>query len=143
MRELHSRISDGIHVRLLWHQHDDRVTVAVDDAKTGDAFTIDVREDSTYMTPAPTTPCRADRRATRVATSAPAVYRSEDRTGIIPGNKLSATEANSGQLDAALRRRIRLHATRSLRLGAGRSQIQILSARSQERLAGPARPGPA
>ncbi|MCQ7029707.1 hypothetical protein MRO55_24710, partial [Escherichia coli] len=46
MRELHSRISDGIHVRLLWHQHDDRVTVAVDDAKTGDAFTIDVREDA-------------------------------------------------------------------------------------------------
>jgi len=45
MRELHSRISDGIHVRLLWHQHDDRVTVAVDDAKTGDVFTIDVRED--------------------------------------------------------------------------------------------------
>ena len=60
MRELHSRISDGIHVRLLWHQHDDRVTVAVDDAKTGDAFTIDVREDSTYMTPAPTTPGRAE-----------------------------------------------------------------------------------
>ena len=45
MRELHSRISDGIHVRLLWHQHDDRVTVAVDDTKTGDAFTIDVRAD--------------------------------------------------------------------------------------------------
>ena len=45
MRELHSRISDGIHVRLLWHQHEDRVTVAVDDAKTGDAFTIDVRKD--------------------------------------------------------------------------------------------------
>ena len=45
LRELDSRTSDGIHVRLLWDQHDDRVTVAVDDAKTGDAFTIDVRED--------------------------------------------------------------------------------------------------
>jgi len=45
MRELDSRTSDGIHVRLLWHQHEYCVTVAVDDAKTGDAFTIDVRED--------------------------------------------------------------------------------------------------
>ena len=45
LRELDSRTSDGIHVRLLWDQHDDRVTVAVDDAKTGDAFTIEVRED--------------------------------------------------------------------------------------------------
>ena len=44
MRELDSRTSVGIHVRLLWHQHEDRVTVAVDDAKTGHAFTIDVRE---------------------------------------------------------------------------------------------------
>ena len=44
MRGLDSRTSDGINVRLLWHRHDDRVTVAVDDAKTGDAFTIDVRE---------------------------------------------------------------------------------------------------
>jgi hypothetical protein len=45
MRELHSRISDGIHVRLLWHQEDDRVAVVVDDAKTGDVFAIEVRED--------------------------------------------------------------------------------------------------
>ena len=43
MHELHSRISDGIHVRLLWSKQDDRVAVAVDDAKTGDAFTVDVR----------------------------------------------------------------------------------------------------
>jgi hypothetical protein len=51
------------------------------------------------------------------------------RTGNNPGNKLSATEANSGQLEAALRRRKELHATRSFRLGAGRSQVQILSPR--------------
>jgi hypothetical protein len=49
MRELHSRVSDGIHVRLLWHRHDDRVAVAVDDAKTGDAFTIDVRDDERVL----------------------------------------------------------------------------------------------
>ena len=42
MRELHSRINDGIHVRLLWREHDDRVVVAVTDAKTGDDFVIDV-----------------------------------------------------------------------------------------------------
>ena len=32
-------------MRLLWHQHDDRVMVAVHDAKTGDAFTVDARAD--------------------------------------------------------------------------------------------------
>ena len=37
-RELDSRTNDGIHVRLLWHQAEDRVVVAVDDAKTGDSF---------------------------------------------------------------------------------------------------------
>jgi hypothetical protein len=42
MRELHSRINDGIHVRLLWREEDDRVVVAVDDAKTGDSFVLDV-----------------------------------------------------------------------------------------------------
>lgn len=42
MRELHSRIADGIHVRLLWCQHDDRVFVAVNDHKTGDAFSVEV-----------------------------------------------------------------------------------------------------
>lgn len=42
MQELHSRIADGIHVRLLWSKSDDRVAVAVDDGKTGDAFTLDV-----------------------------------------------------------------------------------------------------
>ena len=43
MRELHSRINDGIHVRLLWRKDDDRVVVAVDDARTGDSFVLDVK----------------------------------------------------------------------------------------------------
>ena len=38
MRELHSRINDGIHVSLLWHEPDDRVVVAVADGKTGDSI---------------------------------------------------------------------------------------------------------
>lgn len=48
-RELHSRVSDGIHVRLLWNEHDGRVTVAVADSKTGDAFAVEVREDDGAM----------------------------------------------------------------------------------------------
>ena len=43
LRELHSRVSDGIHVRLLWSRQDDRTTVAVLDTKTGDSFHVDVR----------------------------------------------------------------------------------------------------
>jgi hypothetical protein len=43
MRELHSRINDGIHVRLLWGESDGRVVVAVDDAKTGEYFGVEVR----------------------------------------------------------------------------------------------------
>ena len=42
IRELDHRRSDGIDVRLLWNQKDDRVVVAVSDAKTGDAFAIPV-----------------------------------------------------------------------------------------------------
>ena len=42
MRELHHRSSDGIDVRLLWSREDDRIAVAVSDAKTGEAFTIEV-----------------------------------------------------------------------------------------------------
>lgn len=41
--ELDSRSADGILVRLLWSKGDNRVAVAVDDARTGDAFTLDVR----------------------------------------------------------------------------------------------------
>jgi hypothetical protein len=43
-RELDSRSSDGIDVRMLWNERTGRVTVAVADAKTGDAFTVEVRD---------------------------------------------------------------------------------------------------
>jgi hypothetical protein len=43
-RELESRVNDGIHVRLLWHPADGRVSVAVHDAKTGEAFELPVGE---------------------------------------------------------------------------------------------------
>jgi hypothetical protein len=41
-RELDSRAGDGIYVRLLWHPDDGNVSVAVNDAKTGDAFELPV-----------------------------------------------------------------------------------------------------
>jgi hypothetical protein len=41
-RELDSRTADGIHVRLLWHPDDARVSVAVHDTKSGDAFELSV-----------------------------------------------------------------------------------------------------
>jgi hypothetical protein len=44
IRELDHRVSDGIDVRLLWSQRDGRVLVAVADAKTGDAFSVEVRD---------------------------------------------------------------------------------------------------
>ena len=43
-RELDSRVSDGIHVRLLWHPSDSHLSVAVDDTKTGTAFELAVGE---------------------------------------------------------------------------------------------------
>jgi len=42
LRELDSRRNDGIEVRLLWNQTTDQAVVAVVDARTGDAFDIDV-----------------------------------------------------------------------------------------------------
>jgi hypothetical protein len=45
LKELDSRVSDGIEVRLLWHPEDDRALVAVSDAKTGESFTLEVRAD--------------------------------------------------------------------------------------------------
>jgi hypothetical protein len=48
-RELHSRVSDGIQVRMLWNEHDGRVTVAVADSKTGDAFAVEVRDGERAM----------------------------------------------------------------------------------------------
>jgi hypothetical protein len=43
-RELDSRTSDGIHVRLLWHPADGHVSVAVHDSKTDEAFELAVGE---------------------------------------------------------------------------------------------------
>lgn len=45
IRELDSRVSDGIEVRLLWREQDDRVLVAVRDGRTGDAFSVEVADD--------------------------------------------------------------------------------------------------
>ena len=42
-RELDHRAIDGIDVRMLWDAGEDRVVIAVDDARTGEAFTVDVR----------------------------------------------------------------------------------------------------
>lgn len=42
MRELDSRTNDGINVQLLWCEIEDRVTVVVDDTRTGHAFMLDV-----------------------------------------------------------------------------------------------------
>jgi hypothetical protein len=43
-RELDSRTNDGIHVRLLWHSDEERVSVAVEDTKTGEAFELLVKD---------------------------------------------------------------------------------------------------
>jgi hypothetical protein len=43
MRELDRRHIDGIHVRLLWSETDNRVAAAVADTKTGGAFVVEVR----------------------------------------------------------------------------------------------------
>jgi hypothetical protein len=43
-RELDRRESDGIEVRLLWRPHDDVALVAVSDARTGESFTVEVRD---------------------------------------------------------------------------------------------------
>jgi hypothetical protein len=42
MHELATRTNDGIHVRLLWRRGDERVSVTVDDAKSGDSFVLAV-----------------------------------------------------------------------------------------------------
>jgi len=43
IRELDSRVSAGIQVRLLWCQHDERMWVAVLDTNTGETFRLEVR----------------------------------------------------------------------------------------------------
>jgi hypothetical protein len=42
MRELHSRVNDGLHVQLLWGPDDGRVAVSVADTRTGGRFAFDV-----------------------------------------------------------------------------------------------------
>ena len=41
-RELASRESDGLAVRLVWHPAEDAVTVSVTDSRTGDRFQLAV-----------------------------------------------------------------------------------------------------
>ena len=43
-RELDRRVHDRIDVRLLWRARDDRVIVAVADGKTGERFSVEVRD---------------------------------------------------------------------------------------------------
>jgi hypothetical protein len=45
VRELQTRVNDGIQVSLLWRQSDSRVWVAVTDSKTDQAFSLPVRDD--------------------------------------------------------------------------------------------------
>jgi hypothetical protein len=44
-RELDHRVHDRIDVRLLWRARDDRAIVVVADEKTGERFSVEVRDD--------------------------------------------------------------------------------------------------
>ena len=44
-RELAARDSDGVHVVLLWHPHENAVSVSVEDARAGDSFQLRVASD--------------------------------------------------------------------------------------------------
>jgi len=44
-RELAARDSDGVHVVLLWHPHENTLTVSVEDARVGDRFQLAVAPD--------------------------------------------------------------------------------------------------
>ena len=46
IRELDSRVNDGIAVRLLWRAVDDRLLVAVTDSKRQEEFCVEVRDSS-------------------------------------------------------------------------------------------------
>ena len=45
-RELAARDSDGIYVRLLWHPHENALTVSVEDVRGGDCFHLAIAPDS-------------------------------------------------------------------------------------------------
>jgi len=49
MRELHSRVNDGLHVRLLWGEDDGHLAVSVSDIRTGRDFLLEVREGEDAM----------------------------------------------------------------------------------------------
>jgi len=49
IRELDSRIGDGLHVRLWWDQRDSSVWVSVLDTRSGDALRIEVSSDQRPM----------------------------------------------------------------------------------------------
>jgi hypothetical protein len=44
-RELAARDNDGISVRLLWHPHENAVTVSVEDTRAGDRFQLVIAPD--------------------------------------------------------------------------------------------------
>lgn len=44
-RELASRESDGIRILLFWHPRNDKVTVSVDDTRTGQFFELPVQKE--------------------------------------------------------------------------------------------------
>jgi hypothetical protein len=44
-RELASRESDGVHVVLLWHPHEDALTLSVQDLRAGQCFELAVERD--------------------------------------------------------------------------------------------------
>ncbi len=44
LRELHSRTADGILVRLLWCEDNNRVFVSVNDNRSGETFSVEVPE---------------------------------------------------------------------------------------------------
>jgi hypothetical protein len=45
IRELDHRRSDGIDVRLLWNSRTNRVSIAVEDHRSGETFALDVPSD--------------------------------------------------------------------------------------------------
>jgi hypothetical protein len=45
VRELAARVSDGLHVLLLWHPDENAVTVSVEDDRVGDRFQVAVAPD--------------------------------------------------------------------------------------------------
>jgi hypothetical protein len=49
MRELHHRMNNGIHVRLLWSETRGQLTVSVSDSRTGASFAVDVLDDEKAM----------------------------------------------------------------------------------------------